>query len=123
MRPPFSNICTTSERLLADVGPRCTPYQVNRQHNAAYGIHSSLNIRETQGDVVVSVAAAAVPEQRTGGLQKCDMIENWSGLMCYVGADRSLGSPLLRDPRGGPRRLRPTAEDPLILRTARTGDF
>jgi hypothetical protein len=68
MRPPFSNFCTTSERLLADVGPRCTPYQAERQPNAAYGVHSSLNTPETQCAVVVGVDAAAVLEPRTGGL-------------------------------------------------------
>jgi len=76
---------------------------------------------ETQGAVDVGVDAAAVLEPRTGGFQKCDMIEGWSGLMCYVGVDRSLGSHPLHHPRGGPRGSRPTA-DPLMLQTVRTGD-
>jgi hypothetical protein len=87
-------------------------------------VHSSLNTPETRGVVDVDVDAEAVLlNSRTGGLQKCDMREGWSGSMCYVWADRNLRSPPLRhDPRGGPRGSRPKAGDPSTLQTARTGD-
>jgi hypothetical protein len=45
----------------------------------------ALNTPETHGAVDVAVNAGVVLlEVRNGGLQKCDMIEGWSGLMCYV---------------------------------------
>ena len=52
-----------------------------------------LNTPETHGAVGVGVNAAGhgvvllgvvLPEARNGGLQKCDMIEGWSELMCCV---------------------------------------
>lgn len=69
----------------------------------------------------VGVDAAAVLESRAGGLQERD-IEGWSGLMCYVGADRSLRSPPLGPPRGDPYGSRLKAGGQQILQTARTGD-
>lgn len=56
-------------------------------------VHSSLNTPETHGVVDDGVNAAGrgvvllgvfLLEARNGDLQKCDMIEGWSGLMCCV---------------------------------------
>jgi hypothetical protein len=87
MRLPFSNFCTTSERLLSDVGLRCTGPYYGQTSNRIWKttFTPALNTPETHGAVDVAVNAGVVLlEVRNGGLQKCDMIEGWSGLMCYV---------------------------------------
>jgi hypothetical protein len=95
----------------------------NVKPNMANDVHSSLNTPETHGAVDVAVNAGVVlPEARNGGLQKCDMIEGWSGSICSV-ADRSLRNPPLRHPRGGPHGSRRIAGVRQMLQTARRDDY